>query len=407
MFSLMKKKLQKILRILLFFPVLAIAASSISLTSIQVHSIYHHTRVVFSLNHTFHYNVFTLTNPDRLVVDLSRGKLVEPLSKIKLGDTVIKTIRAYRYGTEKLRIVFDLKQACTPKVYGLKPFGHYQHRLVVDLVPKQGAVAARPVVKRKVVKRKTVHNKAKHYYQKKVYHKPRKVVVLIDPGHGGQDPGATGPDGIHEKDVVLAVGKDLYYLLKKQPGIEPKLTRSGDYFVTLRGRLKLARKGSADIFISIHADAYKNRYSHGASVFALSRRGATTEAARWLAKKENYSELGGVDLKDKSYMLRSVLIDLSQTATIRDSLRLGGDVIRRLGKVAHLHHGRVEQARFVVLKSPDIPSLLVETGFISNRREERLLHSAFYQRKIALAIEQGVLTYLHQHPPRGTVFSKH
>jgi len=200
----------------------------------------------------------------------------------------------------------------------------------------------------------------------------------------------------------LAIARDLYRMINKTPGYKADMTRSGDYYIGLRQRLQRARKDKGDIFVAIHADAFKHPAAQGASVFALSQRGATSEAAHWLAKKENYSELGGVDLEDKSYMLRSVLLDLSQTATIGSSLQLGHDVLSSIGHVARLHNGRVEQARFVVLKSPDIPSILVETGFLSNPNEARRLSNRSYQQRMAKAIYQGVIRYFRQNPPPGT-----
>lgn len=233
----------------------------------------------------------------------------------------------------------------------------------------------------------------------------RPIVVVIDPGHGGKDPGAMGPHGIKEKNVVLAIAKDMQRDLSKIPGIKAYLTRTGDYYIPLRQRLEIARKDKADIFIAVHADAFKNQEANGASVFALSQRGASSEAARWLAQKENYSELGGVNLDDKSYLLRSVLLDLSQTATIGDSLKLGNLVLHALGKVTPLHNRDVEQAPFVVLKSPDIPSLLIETGFISNPREERNLNTPSYQQELAAAVTRGVNKYFSENPPQGTLFA--
>lgn len=234
----------------------------------------------------------------------------------------------------------------------------------------------------------------------------RNAVVIIDPGHGGKDPGATGQRGTHEKNIVLAIGKDLYDDLAAQKGITPVMTRNGDYFVTLRGRLQLARKGKGDLFMAIHADAFSNLDARGATVFALSEHGATSEAARWLAQKENYSELGGVSLSDKSYMLRSVLLDLSQTATIQDSLQFGYAELAALKKVSRLHENFVEQAPFMVLKSPDIPSLLIETGFISNRDEEAQLNDPSYQKQLASALAAGIVNYLQQNPPPQTYFSR-
>lgn len=230
---------------------------------------------------------------------------------------------------------------------------------------------------------------------------PHRIVIVIDPGHGGKDPGAIGSLGTREKTVVLKIANHLANLINHQSNMHAVLTRNGDYFVGLRDRIALARKGKADLFISIHADSFLGNTSNGVSVYALSRRGATSEAARWLAKRENYSELGGVNLTgldDQSHLLRSVLIDLAQTATTRDSLLLGGSLLNSLNNVTTLHYTRVEQAPFVVLKSPDIPSVLIETGFISNPNEEKRLRDADYQNKIAIALFDGIQSYLKKYP---------
>lgn len=232
----------------------------------------------------------------------------------------------------------------------------------------------------------------------------RSVVIVIDPGHGGKDPGTMTPY-TREKDVVLAIGWNLYRILAKQPGYKPVLTRRSDYFIPLRGRLSISRKNKADMFIAIHADAYRDSYATGAAVFTLSAHGASSEAARWLAEKENYSELGGVNLSDKSDMLRSVLIDLSQTATISSSLQLGSELLRQLQFVGRLHYRTVEQAPFMVLKSPDIPSVLVETGFLSNPQEQARLRNPMDQKQIAKALAQGIFNYFARNPPPGTLIA--
>jgi N-acetylmuramoyl-L-alanine amidase len=233
----------------------------------------------------------------------------------------------------------------------------------------------------------------------------RDVIIVLDPGHGGHDPGAIGPAHRVEKDVTLAIAKTLKQRIDKQPGMRAVLTRAGDYYVGLRERLNITRKYNADVFISIHADAFKHSHSHGVSVFALSQRGATSEAARWLAEKENYSELGGVNLKrldDKNGVIRSVLLDLSQTATITAGLQLGAQVLQNMGNMTSLHNYRVEQARFVVLKSPDTPSILIETGFISNPQEAKNLSNPRYQSRLSEAIFSGLKQYFWIHPPHGT-----
>ena len=285
-------------------------------------------------------------------------------------------------------MVLDLTYPVKSKVSTLKANQFYGERILLDLY--QHAVVttlSHPVVKANM-------NQGE-----------RDVIVVIDPGHGGKDPGATGPGGIHEKDVVLKIAKYLQKAINQQPHMKAILTRNSDYFISLRQRLAIARKHKGDIFIAIHADAFRDSHSHGASVFALSLRGASSEQARWLAEKENYSELGGVNLDDKGDMLRSVLLDLSQTATIGSSLLLGQDILKNLGQLSRLHHRNVEQAAFVVLKSPDIPSVLIETGFLSNPKDEKNLNSATYQKKLAKAICYGVSKYFGQRPPVGTYFA--
>jgi len=234
--------------------------------------------------------------------------------------------------------------------------------------------------------------------------KTRVITVVIDPGHGGKDPGAFGFHRTPEKQVVLSIAKRLKQKIDSYPGMRAILTRDSDYFIDLRRRLDISRRCRPDIFVAIHADAFTNPQSHGASVFALSPKGATSEAARWLAEKENHSELGGVnlrDLDDQNGMVRSVLIDLSQTATIQASLKMGQNVLNQMGQITSLHNRRVEQARFVVLKSPDTPSILVETGFISNPAEEKRLASAEYQAQLSQAIFKGIHQYFQDYPPRG------
>jgi N-acetylmuramoyl-L-alanine amidase len=392
------KKYQLLITLALLIISFHIFALSSKIAGLQIITVHDHPHITFQLTAPFTYHVFTLSNPSRLVIDFDQVKTTTHLERNFSKYSLIKNIRSAIHHQHGLRVVFDLKRDFNPKYFTLTPQGKYKYRLVIDLLSPT----------RKVTTPKKIPEKITILTPVKFKPKPlRNVVVVIDPGHGGKDPGATGSLGTHEKTVVLAIGKDLYNLLKKQYGIDPRLTRSGDYFVPLRGRLQLARKGIADMFIAIHADAYRDRFAEGSSVFALSEGGATSEAAHWLAQKENYSELmGGVDLSDKSYMLRSVLIDLYQTTTIRDSLQLGHYVLMALNQVTQLHHNFVEQAPFVVLKSPDIPSILVETGFISNQSEERKLRSTWYQQKIAHALMIGIVNYLHHYPPPNTFLAK-
>lgn len=329
--------------------------------------------------------VFLLKQPERLVIDFKQS--AEPgLNLSKLEKGVIKTVRPGRPQKDTYRLVFDLT----------KPIEFKKDVLPADSKGRQG------------FRLELITQQEKPAFVQKTFppiKKHRDVIIAIDPGHGGKDPGARGPGGAREKDVVLKIALKLQRLINKQPGMKAVMTRSGDYYIGLRERLRLARKHDADIFVSIHADAFKNKDSKGASVFALSPRGATSEAARWLAEKENHSELGGVDLSDlddDNGVVRSVLIDLSQTATIGASLTMGQEVLKNLDRLTTLHNDQVEQARFVVLKSPDIPSILVETGFISNPREEKNLRSSWYQKRLSDAVFQGIKAYFWQHPPYGS-----
>ncbi|MBU1558960.1 MAG: N-acetylmuramoyl-L-alanine amidase, partial [Gammaproteobacteria bacterium] len=360
-------------------------AHIVQLTRAQISNSSKNTRVMFSLTGPTRFHAFILKKPDRLVIDFRNTTLAASLNNLHFYKTNITAIKSGQHADHTLRIVFQLKKSVHADEHLLHPHGRFGYRLVINLVNSKTAVAIHAPQQEQLVPEK-IFEPAENIQAPTHPTHLREAVVVIDPGHGGRDPGATGTRGTHEKMVVLAIGKDLYAMLKKQPGIKPEMTRHGDYFVTLRNRLRVARRDHADLFIAIHADAYINHYSRGASIFALSQRGATSEAARWLAQKENYSELGGVDLEDKSYLLRSVLLDLSQTATIRDSIKCGNDVLRQMRMVAHLHRGFVEQAPFVVLKSPDIPSLLIETGFLSNAREELLLRDKNYQHRIAHAL---------------------
>lgn len=330
-------------------------------------------------------NVFVLKQPDRLVVDLKQ--IAEPdLQFSSLEQGIIKTVRPGRPQKDIFRLVFDLSKPIKFKKEPMSSANKGAEGFRLELIPDQATQALVQKAFAPVKKR-------------------RDVIVAIDPGHGGKDPGARGPGGGREKDVVLSIALKLKERIDKQPGMKAIMTRKGDYYIALRERLRLARKHDADIFVSIHADAFKNRESKGASVFALSQTGATSEAARWLAAKENHSELGGVDLSDlddDNGLVRSVLIDLSQTATIGASLTMGQEVLKNLNKLTILHNDQVEQARFVVLKSPDIPSILVETGFISNPREEKNLRSSWYQTRLSDAVFRGIKAYFWQHPPYGS-----
>jgi len=362
--------------------------AAVKIESVRVWPAPDHTRIVFDVSSRVEHKIFTLQNPGRLVIDISDIAANPRLEALKLPPKLIKRVRhATRNGSD-LRVVLDLAQQIKPRSFVLPANQQYGNRLVIDLYP-QSQSQAKPV---QVVKDKVGER--------------RDLIVAIDAGHGGDDPGALGPYGIREKTVVLAIAKELQTLFAKQPGFQAKMIRSGDYYVGLRARTQRARKMNADILVSIHADAFKSPKAKGASVYALSQRGASSEAARWLAESENSSDLaggvGGLNLENKDSVLAGVLLDLSQTASMRASVTTGGQVLSELGKITKLHKKQVEKAGFVVLKSPDVPSILVETGFISNPEEAKKLSSKPHQRRVARAIFNGVKRYFTGTPPPGT-----
>lgn len=342
-----------------------------------------HTRLVFDLDGPVEHKLFTLNNPERIVVDLSATEMTGVVPAIENG-VPLKSIRHANRDGGDLRIVLDAKQALRPKSFALKPYGDHGHRLVIDLYHKK---------KEKKVTA-SVDKQSK---------KLRDIVVAIDAGHGGEDPGARGYRGTKEKKVVLEIARKLEALIKKEQGMRPVMIRDGDYYISLRGRIEKARKHRADLFISIHADAFHNPRAKGSSVYTLSQRGSTSEAARWLAESENNADLiGGVSLDGKDDLLASVLLDLSQTASLEASLDVADNILDGLKGVGHVHKRRVQAANFMVLKSPDIPSVLVETAFISNPKEERKLRDKNHQQRIANAMMRGVRQYFERFPPPGT-----
>jgi N-acetylmuramoyl-L-alanine amidase len=386
------------------FVVNAVAATQVK--SVRLWRAPDNTRLVFDLTGPVQHSVFTLSSPDRLVIDINGATASGPLT-VAPGDSPITSVRSAQRTPNDLRVVVDLKKAVTPKSFTLAPNQQYGNRLVVDLFdsaadaepsPPQPVVATTPAVPvtptRPAIKLTPVPNGK------------RNIVIAIDAGHGGEDPGASGPRGQHEKDVVLQIAKELQRQINAEQGFRAELTRTGDYFIPLRGRTEIARKKGADLFVSIHADAAPSSAAFGASVFALSERGATSETARWLADTENRSDLiggaGNVSLDDKDRMLAGVLLDLSMTASLTSSLNVGQKVLSNIGQVTPLHKRRVEQAGFMVLKSPDIPSILVETGFISNSNEANKLQSSGHQQALARSIRTGVKQFFQQNPPPGT-----
>ncbi|MBN9230196.1 MAG: N-acetylmuramoyl-L-alanine amidase [Legionella sp. 40-6] len=393
--------------------------SAAQLTSIDVLEQHQMTSVLLTLDGPFTHKLSRMTNPERVIVDLSGSQMGLNLTQVRFPNSLIQYIRTGKTSEKTVRLVLDIKQHVNVRTapwtpasggFGVRVDLMTQNMPLVTAVPVPNKIRQAqpqptrvPVVKNPVVKK--IPAPSPRPVSVHAPQKLRDVVIVLDAGHGGKDCGARGPHRSQEKNVVLAITLKLKRLIDQQPGMRAVLTRSGDYYVGLRERLDIARKYNGDIFVAIHADAFHNPNSRGASVFALSQRGATSEAARWLAEKENYSELGGVDLKgldDRNGMVRSVLIDLSQTATINAGLQMGQKVLQQLGSFAALHNNRVEQARFVVLKSPDIPSILVETGFISNPNEERNLTSSTYQMRLSQAIFKGIKDYFWEYPPHGS-----
>ncbi|VVN80198.1 N-acetylmuramoyl-L-alanine amidase [Pseudomonas fluorescens] len=391
---------------LLFLAVTVDAVAETKVNSVRLWRAPDNTRLVFDLTGPVQHSVFTLTAPDRLVIDINGASLGAPLN-VNSSNTPITAMRSAQRTPTDLRVVIDLKKAVTPKSFTLAPNAQYGNRLVVDLFddPADAAPIAPPT------NVATVAPVPVTPIDPPVKLPPapagkRDIIVVIDAGHGGEDPGASGSRGQREKDVVLAIARELQRQVNGMKGFRAELTRTGDYFIPLRGRTEIARKKGADLFVSIHADAAPSAAAFGASVFALSDRGATSETARWLADSENRSDLiggaGNVSLDDKDRMLAGVLLDLSMTASLTSSLNVGQKVLSNIGRVTPLHKQRVEQAGFMVLKSPDIPSILVETGFISNANEASKLAAANHQQALARSISSGVRQFFQQNPPPGT-----
>ena len=344
------------------------------------------TRAVLDLSTRAEYKVFTLQNPDRIVVDLESSELIDTLNLEKEHAGVIAGVRHGIADNSGLRVVLDLSASSKVKSFLLDPTGQYSHRLVIDLY-KEGSAGQNSVIKQ-------VEDQ---------YQSDRDVVIAIDAGHGGEDPGALGRKKTREKDVVLAISRELKKTIDSRTGMRAVLIRDGDYYLPLRERYEKARRHRADLFVSIHADAFKNSNVSGGSVFVLSRRGASSEYARRLATSENNSDLvGGVTLNDKDDVLASVLLDLSQSATMEASNLVAQNVFGSMTEFGKTHKNRVESANFLVLKSPDVPSILVETAFISNPSEEGKLRDPRWQKKMANAIARGVQDYFYLSPPPGT-----
>ena len=385
-----------------------------SVLAVRVWPAADYTRVTLESDAAVKFSQFTVKNPERLVVDLEGVELngvLDGLSgKIAADDPYIKLLRAGRFKPGVVRLVMELKTEVAPQVFVLAPVGEYGHRLVLDVYPANAPDPLLALIDKKELqplpldeKPQTPAETQQAVAEQKRLGKPvvdRLVTITLDPGHGGEDPGAVGRGGSHEKNVTLAVARRLKAKIDSEPNMRAVLTRDSDFFVPLHMRVQKARRVQSDLFVSIHADAFIKPDARGASVFVLSENGASSSAARWLANKENSADLiGGVNFGVKDPMLARTLLDLSQTATINDSLKLGKAVLGELGGVGNLHKPHVEQAGFAVLKAPDIPSILVETAFISNPEEERRLNDEAYQDKIAEAVLSGIRKYFKLNPP--------
>ena len=420
----------------------ATAGPLVNVTATRVWPAADYTRITIEASSEISQKMMVLKDPDRLVLDLEgvdlNANLKSLANAISPNDPYIKQVRVGNFKPNVVRVVIDLKTQIKPNIFMLQPAGQYQHRLVLDVYPLQDPIlsviakAEKPTEAPSVLESMPIENKpietapvaaevkpetkpievpveagvpTEKPSEKLLTNKPainktgRLITIAIDAGHGGEDPGAKGASGSNEKDITLGIAKILKERIDAEPDMRGVLTRDGDYFIPLHGRVVKARNMQADLFISVHADAFIRPDARGSSVFALSEKGATSASARYLAKKENESDLiGGVSLDNKDANLARTLLDLSQTATINDSLKLGKAVLTRIGEINTLHKGSVEQAGFAVLKSPDIPSILVETAFISNPEEERKLNDDAYREKLVEAIMSGVKKYFSTNP---------
>ncbi len=371
---------------LLLLSSMVATAAPVTIEGIRVWAAPDSTRVVFDISAPVDHNLIKLTAPYRTVIDLKNARLDGKLTQPGNEDKFLQGIRAATRNSDDLRVVLDLKKFVEHKSFQLKPNQHYGHRLVVDLLGTG-----------------TENRSAETDEEVTDSNRLRDVVIALDAGHGGEDPGARGPAGNFEKDVVLKIAKRLYTAINKERGMRAVMIREGDYYMRLRKRIEKARENKADLFISIHADAFRDRRVHGSSVYVLSQKGASSEAARWLAESENASDLiGGVSLDNRGDVLASVLLDLSQTASLEASIDIADRVLQGLKGIGKVHKRTVQSAGFAVLKSPDIPSILVETAFISNPTEEKKLMSKQHQIRMSNAIVHGLRGYFRDFAPEGT-----
>lgn len=402
-------------------------ATAMQILAVRVWPADDYTRVTIENDAELKATHFLVKDPNRLVVEIEgltlNTTLKELVAKIQTNDPYIKQVRVGQNRANVVRLVFDLKAEVNPQVFSLKPVANYQHRLVFDLYPanpidpitamiEKGEWHKDSASEKSVVEATPPKLEAPSKTTPKAIESEtagtqiRMITIALDPGHGGEDPGAIGAMGSREKDVVLAIAKRLKTKIEELPNMRVMLTRDADYFVPLQTRVSKARSVQADLFVSIHADAFVEASARGSSIFVLSEKGASSSAARWLAKKENAADLiGGINIKGQDKHLASVLLDLSTSAQINDSLKLGKAVLKEIGGINRLHKGAVEQAGFAVLKAPDIPSILIETAFISNPEEEAKLSDEAYQEELAAAIVKGIKKYFAKNPPlaRGRV----
>ena len=382
------------------------AARGADILAVRVWPAADYTRITLEHTDSLRYTHMLLRDPHRLVVDIEGAEFNTVLQrlpeKILESDPYIKLIRAGRNRPGVVRLVIELKAEVVPQVFALDPVGNYGQRLVLDLYPLQPpdplmALLEQHEKRRAEAERESRQAKRAPEPEREV---TRMITVAIDPGHGGEDPGAVGRGGSLEKNVTLAVARRLKARIDAQPNMRAMLTRDGDFFIPLGARVAKARRVQADLFVSVHADAFVKPTARGSSVFVLSENGASSSAARWLAQKENAADLiGGVNLDVKDNDVARTLLDLTQTATQADSRKLGSAVLGELGRINRLHKPRIEQAGFAVLKAPDVPSILVETAFISNPEEEKRLTDEAYQERMAGAILKGIQGYFAQNPP--------
>jgi N-acetylmuramoyl-L-alanine amidase len=384
-----------------------------------------YTRITLESDTALNVSHQILTGPDRLVVDVTglqlNPTLKDLVAKVKPNDPYVSQIRVGQFQPNVVRLVFDLKEPIKPQLFTLEPVAEYKFRSVFDLYPTTPPDPLMQLVRSSAKKEEALERKNEEDLIAQFAHRndppvaqaipapkettasprfKRLITIALDPGHGGEDPGAIGARGSYEKNIVLSIAKRLNNKIENEPNMRAFMTRDGDYFVPLHTRVRKARQVGADLFVSIHADAFIQPHARGASVFALSQQGATSTAARWMANKENASDLiGGINIKTKDSQVAHLLLDMSTTAQIKDSVQVGSAVLQRIGGFATLHKKNVEQAGFAVLRAPDIPSILIETAFISNPKEEAKLNDEAYQERIAEAILLGIKDYFAKNPP--------